>query len=188
MLVELDTSVERAQLASSRAQGGPGDADGRPLARARQEQRDRPGAARQRRVAAQDGDAPTSTRSRRRSIARSSARPSAGGSAFARSTSGSTSTRARAITVLEAIDTVYVDFTLPQQRLGEIKVGMPVRVTIEGAEGVPRDGTIAAVDPAVDSTTRTIKLRASGAQQGRDAAARHVRQRFRGASATRERS
>jgi membrane fusion protein (multidrug efflux system) len=65
------------------------------------------------------------------------------------------------ITVLEAIDTVYVDFTLPQQRLGEIKMGMPIRVTIEGTEGVPREGTITAVDPEVDSTTRTIKVRAA---------------------------
>ncbi|HWX09113.1 MAG TPA: efflux RND transporter periplasmic adaptor subunit, partial [Gaiellaceae bacterium] len=65
------------------------------------------------------------------------------------------------ITVLEAIDTVYVDFTLPQQRLGEIKIGMPIRVTIEGTEGVPREGTIAAVDPEVDATTRTIKVRAA---------------------------
>jgi len=65
------------------------------------------------------------------------------------------------ITVLEAIDTVYVDFTLPQQRLADIKIGMPVRVTIEGVQAAPRDGTIAAVDPAVDSTTRTIRVRAA---------------------------
>jgi membrane fusion protein (multidrug efflux system) len=65
------------------------------------------------------------------------------------------------ITVLEAIETVYVDFTLPQQRLDEIKIGMPVRVAIEGMDGPPRDGTIAAVDPAVDEVTRTIKVRAA---------------------------
>jgi membrane fusion protein (multidrug efflux system) len=65
------------------------------------------------------------------------------------------------ITVLEAIDTVYVDFTLPQQRLADLKIGMPVRVTIEGATSPPRDGTITAVDPEIDSTTRTIKVRAA---------------------------
>src|SRR5690606_36333435 len=31
------------------------------------------------------------------------------------------------ITVLETTETVFVDFTLPQQRLGEVGVGMPVR-------------------------------------------------------------
>jgi membrane fusion protein (multidrug efflux system) len=65
------------------------------------------------------------------------------------------------ITVLEAIDTVYVDFTLPQQRLADIKVGMPIRVTVDGTQSAPQDGTIAAVDPEVDSTTRTIKVRAA---------------------------
>jgi membrane fusion protein (multidrug efflux system) len=65
------------------------------------------------------------------------------------------------LTFLEAIELVYVDFTLPQQRLSDIKVGMPVKVTIEGAGGLSSDGTIAAVDPEVDSTTRTMKVRAS---------------------------
>ena len=65
------------------------------------------------------------------------------------------------LTVLEAIDSVYVDFSLPQQRLADLKVGMPVRVTIEGADSAPRDGVIAAIDPEVDATTRSIKLRAS---------------------------
>jgi membrane fusion protein, multidrug efflux system len=82
------------------------------------------------------------------------------------------------ITALEAIGTVYVDFTLPQQRLADVTLGMPVRVTIEGAEGsagldhlpagagaVPpppsHEGAVSAVDPEIDSATRTIKLRAS---------------------------
>jgi membrane fusion protein, multidrug efflux system len=65
------------------------------------------------------------------------------------------------VTVLEAIDTVFVDFVLPQQRLADVKVGMPVRITIEGLGGDPQDGTIAAIDPEIDSTTRTIKLRAT---------------------------
>ena len=65
------------------------------------------------------------------------------------------------LTVLEAIDSVYVDFSIPQQRLGDVKVGMPVRVTIESADAAPRDGVIAAIDPEIDSMTRSIKLRAS---------------------------
>lgn len=70
------------------------------------------------------------------------------------------------ITVLETEENVKVDFTLPQQRLGEVKVGMPVRITLENAEAADAsapptlDGAIAAVDPTVDATTRTIKLRA----------------------------
>ncbi len=65
------------------------------------------------------------------------------------------------LTVLEAIDSVYVDFSLPQQRLSNVKVGMPVRIVIEGAEGSANDGVIAAIDPVVDSATRMMKLRAT---------------------------
>lgn len=65
------------------------------------------------------------------------------------------------ITVLEAIDSVYVDFSLPQQALSEVKEGMPVRVAIEGADTAPSDGVIRAIDPEVDPSTRSIKLRAS---------------------------
>jgi membrane fusion protein (multidrug efflux system) len=65
------------------------------------------------------------------------------------------------ITTLEAVDAVYVDFTLPQQRLAELAVGMPVRVTLESAAATPVDGTIAAIDPAIDLATRTVKLRAA---------------------------
>jgi membrane fusion protein, multidrug efflux system len=66
-----------------------------------------------------------------------------------------------AIATLESTTTVFVDFTLPQQRLREIALGMPVRVTIEGEGVAPADGSISAVDPSIDSATRSIKLRAS---------------------------
>jgi len=65
------------------------------------------------------------------------------------------------LTVLQAIGAVYVDFSLPQQQLGTIVVGMPVKIQIEGSSEPPQDGTIAAVDPTIDSTTRMLKLRAT---------------------------
>jgi membrane fusion protein (multidrug efflux system) len=66
-----------------------------------------------------------------------------------------------AIATLESTDTVFVDFTLPQQELKTVSLGMPVRVVIEG-EGVPPvDGAIRAIDPSIDAVTRSIKLRAS---------------------------
>lgn len=66
-----------------------------------------------------------------------------------------------ALTVLEAIDALYVDFTLPQQRLADVKVGMPVRITTEADGGAPWDATVAAIDPSIDAATRNIKIRAS---------------------------
>jgi membrane fusion protein, multidrug efflux system len=62
---------------------------------------------------------------------------------------------------LEAIDMVFVDFSLPQQRLETISVGMPVRVMVEGIANLSAEGAIAAINPAVDATTRTLKIRAT---------------------------
>lgn len=65
------------------------------------------------------------------------------------------------LTVLQAVGAVYVDFSLPQQQLDTVSVGMPVKVAIEGSSDPALDGAIAAVDPTIDSTTRMIKLRAT---------------------------
>jgi membrane fusion protein (multidrug efflux system) len=65
------------------------------------------------------------------------------------------------LTELEAIDMVFVDFSLPQQRLQTVSVGMPVRVTVEGVAGLSAEGTIVAINPTVDATTRAMKIRAS---------------------------
>ena len=62
------------------------------------------------------------------------------------------------ITVLEAADTTFVDFTLPQQRLSDVSVGMPVRVQVPGAGEF--EGTIDAVEPSVEASTRSIRVRA----------------------------
>jgi membrane fusion protein (multidrug efflux system) len=70
------------------------------------------------------------------------------------------------ITVLESLDKLYVDFTLPQQRLADVAVGMAVRVELNGAKGQPMQGMIAAVDPTVDGVTRTIKVRATMPNDG----------------------
>jgi membrane fusion protein, multidrug efflux system len=65
------------------------------------------------------------------------------------------------LTVLQAIGAVYVDFSMPQQQLDTVVVGMPVKVSIEGSKDPSLDGTIAAVDPTIDSNTRMIKVRAT---------------------------
>ncbi len=65
------------------------------------------------------------------------------------------------IAVLEATKTVFLDFTLPQEQIANIKVGMRVRA-LDTADNKPIvDGAISAIEPAVDTTTRTVKVRAS---------------------------
>jgi membrane fusion protein (multidrug efflux system) len=160
VLVELDTSVERAQLASAKAR-----LDLAQLTAGRSRALVHSAAIAQSQL---DGDEAqlkatvTDVAGIQAQIDRKTVRaPFAGRLGIREINLGQYLNPGTMITVLEAIDTVYVDFELPQQRLADIKVGMPVRVTLEGAQAFEADGVIAAVDPAVDSTTRTLKLRAT---------------------------
>jgi membrane fusion protein (multidrug efflux system) len=49
---------------------------------------------------------------------------------------------------------------LPQQRLPELTIGLPVRITLGADAEAPLDGKLAALDPALDPATRSIKARA----------------------------
>lgn len=64
-----------------------------------------------------------------------------------------------AMTTLESVEGAFVDFTLPQQQ--EVEVGMKVQVTISGAPELSSEGTVVAIDTTVDETSRATKLRAS---------------------------
>jgi membrane fusion protein, multidrug efflux system len=65
------------------------------------------------------------------------------------------------VATLEALESVFVDFSLPQQNLGDVAPGAKVRVTLEQQEGPSFEGQITAINPDVDAATRSIKLRAS---------------------------
>ncbi|HXS19236.1 MAG TPA: efflux RND transporter periplasmic adaptor subunit, partial [Polyangiaceae bacterium] len=65
-----------------------------------------------------------------------------------------------AITTLQSEKEDYVDFALPQEFLAEIRVGLPVRLVVKQAK-LDLEGVIAAVDPSVDERTRSVTVRAS---------------------------
>lgn len=65
------------------------------------------------------------------------------------------------LTTLEAIGGVFVDFTLPQAELGRIAVGMPLRVRLEQSNDPPIEGVLSAISPTLDDTTRSLQLRGS---------------------------
>jgi membrane fusion protein (multidrug efflux system) len=68
------------------------------------------------------------------------------------------------IAILESEESTYVDFELPQRDLGSVEIGTVVRMSVDGGEpgqrGRRSEGTVVAVDPALDLTTRNIKVRA----------------------------
>ncbi|MGC9984117.1 MAG: efflux RND transporter periplasmic adaptor subunit [Polyangia bacterium] len=65
-----------------------------------------------------------------------------------------------AITDLQSTDANYVDFTLPQQQLDQLAVGMAVRIN-EGLPGPRAEAAIAAIDPTLDPVTRSGRVRAA---------------------------
>lgn len=62
---------------------------------------------------------------------------------------------------LQALDPLYVDFTLPQQALAELSVGQPVKVRVDTYPNEDFTGTISAINSAVDTATRNLQVRAT---------------------------
>jgi membrane fusion protein (multidrug efflux system) len=62
------------------------------------------------------------------------------------------------ITVLQAVESIYVDFTLPQTEIDKLSTGMPVRIDLGGGQKI--EAAVSAIDPTLDPVTRSIKVRA----------------------------
>src|SRR4030095_12479289 len=62
---------------------------------------------------------------------------------------------------LQSLDPVYVEFSLPQQRLGELSEGLKVAVSSDAYPGRQFDGKITAVNPEIDQATRNLRLQAT---------------------------
>ncbi len=65
------------------------------------------------------------------------------------------------VVTLQSLDPIYVDFSLPQQEIGRLRNGLPVRVTCDALPGVTVNGRITAINPLVDAETRNIRLQAT---------------------------
>ncbi|HKP58367.1 MAG TPA: efflux RND transporter periplasmic adaptor subunit [Polyangiales bacterium] len=62
---------------------------------------------------------------------------------------------------LQSLDPVYVDFSLPQQRLSELQVGLEVMVTTDAYPNSDYVGKLSAIQPEVDPVTRSVRMRAT---------------------------
>jgi membrane fusion protein, multidrug efflux system len=63
------------------------------------------------------------------------------------------------IATLQQLDPIYVDFTLPQQSLEQLRVGQKLQVANDVFPGKTFNGELTALDPQVDADTRNVKLR-----------------------------
>ncbi len=69
--------------------------------------------------------------------------------------------RGSAVVSLQALDPVHVDFSVPQQRLGELSEGLKVVVSTDSYPGEQFEGAITAVNPEVDAATRNVRVQAT---------------------------
>lgn len=65
-----------------------------------------------------------------------------------------------AIVSLQTLDPIFVDFSLPQQQLAQLRPGLPVRVSADVLPQ-PRGGTITALNPELDPATRSVRVQAT---------------------------
>jgi membrane fusion protein (multidrug efflux system) len=62
---------------------------------------------------------------------------------------------------LQTLDRVYVDFSMPQQQMADLKAGLPIKVTTDAIPGREFEGKLTAVNSSIDSTTRNVTLQAT---------------------------
>ncbi|NGP77250.1 efflux RND transporter periplasmic adaptor subunit [Balneolaceae bacterium YR4-1] len=63
------------------------------------------------------------------------------------------------IASLQNINPVKLDFSVPERYVNRVRVGDDISFTVQGTEGA-FDGEIYAIEPKIDSQTRTLQLRA----------------------------
>lgn len=160
VLVELDTRQERAQLAALEAQ--------RDLAKvnfARMEQLVKQGVisrmeydqatAQQRQTEANVGEI-------RATIERKTIRaPFSGTLGIRKVNLGQYLSAGSPVVQLQDLSPIYVNFGLPQQALGQVRVGRSLRVTSDDLVGKTFTGRVTAVDSVVDAATRNVQVQAT---------------------------
>lgn len=65
------------------------------------------------------------------------------------------------VVTLQDLDTMRVDFTVPEQQLSLLKIGQPVRLGVGNGDGdLPFEGAIRGINPKIDPSSRLVTVRA----------------------------
>jgi membrane fusion protein (multidrug efflux system) len=160
VLVQLDTRQERAQLAATEAQ--------RDLAKinyARYDELQKQGV-----ISKQDYDKAIADQKQteanvgeiRATIDRKTIRaPFSGVLGIRQANLGQYLAAGSAIVPLQSVNPIYVDFSVPQDVIGQVKVGDNVHLTTENLAGAEFTGRVNALDSVVDQATRNIQVQAT---------------------------
>ena len=160
VLVQLDTRQEQAQLAALEAQRDlarlnfdrmQGLLDERVISRAEYD-----------RATAEDRQTEARVEEVRATIARKTVRaPFSGILGIRQVNLGQYLSAGDAVVPLQSLDPIYVNFGVPQQAAGQVRVGRNVRVTTDDLAGVESTGRVTAIDSIVDEATRNVQVQAT---------------------------
>ncbi len=79
---------------------------------------------------------------------------------------GQTLREGDAIVTLQALDPIFVNFSLPEQQSSALRTGLPISMTGDALPGGTVEGRITAVSPQVDAATHTLSLQATVLNRG----------------------
>jgi len=65
------------------------------------------------------------------------------------------------LVTLQTIDTVYVDFFVPQRQLAGLSLGQKLNLTADAYPGVAFAGKVTSISPKVDAATRNVQVEAT---------------------------
>jgi RND family efflux transporter MFP subunit len=68
---------------------------------------------------------------------------------------------------LQDLESLFADFSVPQQQIRSLAAGQPVRITVDAFPGQAFEGRITAIDSQVDDVTHTLRAQATIANTGR---------------------
>lgn len=165
VLLRLDTATEQAQLAQARA--------AHDLARINQERAEKlieRGVIAQSeldRLRAEERQAEASMNAVEALIERKTVRaPFAGVLGIREVDLGQRLSEGDPIVPLQSLDPVYVNFSLPQGDVAELKVGATVHVSTGADGGAPVSGRITAINSVIDPATRNVAVQATLSNRG----------------------
>jgi membrane fusion protein, multidrug efflux system len=160
VLVRLDTSQERAQLAAAEAQRELAQLN---LERSRQLlEKGVVAQAEHDRLAAEAKTADARVGEIRATIQRKTIRAPFGGTLGLRQINlGQYLNGGDPVVPLQSMDPIYVNFSVPQQDVAALKVGAEVRVAAESIAVARPSGRITAINSQVDEATRNVQVQAT---------------------------
>jgi membrane fusion protein (multidrug efflux system) len=174
LLVQLDTKQEQAQLAQQQARLRAAEA-ARDLARLNFERMDGlvnegaitraeydRAAAEQKQTAAEETQTEAQIEEIRATIARRTIRaPFSGILGLRQVNLGQYLSGGDPVVPLQSLDPTYVNFSVPQQDAGDVRIGQTVRVTTDDRNGTAFTGHVTAINSIVDQETRNIQIQAT---------------------------